>query len=118
MTAPAITMDQVLGAFGQPATVQILGSPAITTTVMWLPQQTDLQPGAAFSRHGVRRILAVPRDDVPDLPRGARIVVGDPPNGDTTQTWVVDGMIAPSEYEQLHGADHHRAIVIPEGCDG
>lgn len=118
MTAPAITMDQVLGAFGQPATVQILGSPAIETSVMWLPQQVDRQPDGVFARVSSRRILVLRRDEVPDLPRGARVVVGDPPDGSMTRTWIVDGPISPADYDQIQGFDHYRVLMVPDESDG
>jgi hypothetical protein len=85
---------------------------------MWLPQQVDRQPDGAFARVTARRVLVVRRDDVPSLPRHARVVVADPPDGSTTRTWIVDGPISPADYDQLQGADHYRVLVVPDESDG
>jgi hypothetical protein len=76
----------------------------ITTTVIWALPMADAQAyGVDYRKKDPRRVLAIPRSDVPTLPRGTTVLVAEP--GGTVRLFVVDG------FEQATEPEHWRAIV-------
>jgi len=97
-----------LSAHGVPAVVTrpVPDEAPISTTGIWAPTepQQDGQPvGTDFRRLDSRRVLALPRSDVPSLPRGTTIVAA-LHSGGAEKTWIVDGL------DRVE-ADTWRAIV-------
>lgn len=117
MAAPAVTMAQIMRAFGQPATLRLPpphSLDAVAVDVMWLPVQVDTQPSAALARMAGKRVLVIRRDQAPAVPRDTRLEVAEPPDGSVARGWIVEGPVGPSDYEQFHGFDHHRVIVVED----
>lgn len=114
MAVPDVTMAQILGHFGQSARVTrpYPDSAPIETKVMWLASAVEAQPAARLSRQTRLRIIAIDKADVPTVPDGTRIEVAEPPHGETARTWIVDGVVRPSEYDRFFAFDHHRVIVV------
>lgn len=107
----ALALDLNLSAHGVPATVTrpAPGNTPIETRVIWVTPITDLMPeGMAFQRREQSKVLAIPRDEVPTVPKGTTIVAPGPPGGDTTPyTWKVDGT-------DRIDADHTRVTVVKD----
>lgn len=96
----------VLDAFGVAATVTPLAGPGVETRVVWHPVRTEERPeGAQVTMLARRRIVSVPRVDVPTLPRGSAIT-GAVTEGGAVEEWTVD------ETDKLD-IDHHVVVVIP-----
>lgn len=103
----ALVRDVTFGAFSVPATVTPPGEAAITTTAVWLPELVeDLPVGRDLNRREPRRVMALRRDEVPDVPRGTVIVAVEAIGGDA-RNWQIDGI-------QATEPGHFRVIVVPE----
>jgi len=66
----------------------------VSTTGIWSPfspQQDDQPVGTDFRRREPRRVMALPRADLTNVPRGTSVVAPESPGG-TDKTWVVDGL--------------------------
>jgi len=91
-------------AFGLDAVVTIPGGDPVPTVAFWLPPVTvDHPTGADYRRAEAKRVICVPADDVPAVPRGTTIVMPEM-DGMAPASWVVD------ETERID-SDHHRVIV-------
>lgn len=77
----------------------------VSTTGIWAtaPLQDEQPAGTDFRRREPRRVLALPKTDLPILPRGTTIVAPEVMGG-VDKTWRVDGL------DRSEG-DHWRAIV-------
>lgn len=76
------------------------------TRVIWLPPDTTALPsGSAMQRAEAQRVMAVPKADVAQVPRGTVIAAAEVPGG-AVLNWKVDG------FERVD-PDHHRVIVVP-----
>lgn len=93
---------------GVSAVVTIPGGSPVTTTVIWLTPVIEPSPPGDFGRSEARRSLAIPRDDLPAVPRGTRIAVTEHLQA-SPSSWAVDSMDA-----IFH--DHHRVNVVPAGA--
>lgn len=86
-----------LAALGVPATVT---RPAphntpIPTTVIWIAERPNLQPhGTDFHLRAPRRVLAIPRTDVPELPAGSTIAAPEV-SGGPVKTWARELLAEP-----------------------
>lgn len=104
----ALALDLNFSAHGVPATVT--PSPThdpIETRGIWMTPLADLQPvGLDLQRADARRVMALRRDQVPQVPRGAAIIAPELPGG-PLKAWRVDGM------ERVE-ADHYRVLVVPD----
>jgi hypothetical protein len=101
-----LVRDVNFATHGVPATVTPPGAPAVTTRVIWLtPLSVQSPVGASFTRTEAQRIVAIPRDDVPEVPRGTLLAVTEPFQS-APVAWKVDGI------DEVR-ADHYRAVVIP-----
>lgn len=95
----------MLDAFGVSGTVTLEGEVPADVTVVWLPPTTeDLPVGAEFDRAGLIRVLAVSRDEVPQLPVGALVVAPEFADG-PLKAWRVDGYVRGD-------SEHHRVTVV------
>jgi hypothetical protein len=93
-------------AHGVPATVMPPGEDPIVTRVIWPTTGLDAVPSRLDLRRSVpRRIAALPRADVPQVPRGTLILAADYGSA-VIQRWQVDGVEAIEP-------EHVRVIVIP-----
>lgn len=98
--------SSVQGAFGLLATVTPPGGPSVETVVVWQPPRSEEHPGGGeYRRAEARRVLAVARDDVPEIPRGTVIEVPERAGAAAT-AWRVDSMADVD-------SDHHRVVVLP-----
>lgn len=72
---------------------------------MWLPPVTVDHPTGAgdYRRAEAKNVMAVPTDDVPELPRLTIITCAEQ-DGDDPIDWIVD------ETQQID-ADHHRVLL-------
>jgi hypothetical protein len=103
----ALVRDVTFDAFPIPAIVTPPGESPITTTAVWLPSLVEDMPvGRDFNRREPRRVMALRRDEVPDVPRGTVIVAVGEIGGDA-RNWQIDSI-------ESTEPGHHRVIVIPE----
>lgn len=94
------------GAFGIAATVRRSGEDPIETTAVWVPPIPQEMPlGGELHRQEPLRVIALPLDEVPTLPRGTLVDAAEA-EGQTVQTWKVDG---PERFE----FDCVRVVVVP-----
>lgn len=103
-----VPFSVAMACFGVPATVTRPAPDAtpIETTAVWVPSATEGQPiGMEFQRQVAIRVLALPRDLVPTVPRGTLVVAPEMLGGDV-RTWRVDSTDR-IEY------DHTRVVVLP-----
>jgi hypothetical protein len=99
-----VPVDLALAAFGLPATVEVSGCAPIATRAFWLPPRIDALPSAGtLQRSEAIRLLVLPRTDVLELPRGARITVAEIAGGQS-EAWVVEG-------RDFTDTDHVRVTV-------
>jgi hypothetical protein len=105
-----VPMASALDAFSVPATVTVPGGDAVETRGIWVSPLTEEMPvGRELQRRDPRRILALPRADVPQPPKGTTIVcVEDGGDDDDLRTWRVDGI------DRMEG-DCVRVIVVAVG---
>lgn len=100
------TFEAVLAAFGVEAEVTVPGGTPVGTRVAWMPPVSVEAPaGEAFRRVEARRVVAVPKSAVPQLPRGT-VVFAPEEQGGTPSAWSVD------EVQRVY-SDHYRATVVP-----
>ena len=100
----ALALDLNFSAHGVPVTVTRTDEVAIDTRGIWLVPVNEAMPlGTEFTRREPIRVLALRRDVVATIPRGA-VIVAPEKSGDTAVHWTVDGF-------ERQEADHHRVIV-------
>lgn len=98
-------------AFSVPAVVTPqfgfgLGDP-ITTKVIWITPLPEDQPvGRDYTAREPRRVMALRRDEVPDVPRGTLIAAAETIGG-VSRDWQIDGV-------ESTDVDHFRVFVIPK----
>lgn len=86
---------------------------SITTLAIWMTTDTQHAPmDAPFPRRDPRRVLALKRSEIAEVPIGTEIEAP-ARGGDPARTWIVQAYVA-----QFH--DHAQVVVIPkaECCDG
>ncbi len=96
-----VPLDAILEAFGVSATVTrpAPDNTPIATTVMWHTPTSDVQAfGSDLALQEPRRVVMVPRGDVPTLPRGTTVVAAEQ-RGWAQKTWKVDGLIEAADPE-------------------
>jgi hypothetical protein len=99
-------LEAALGAFALPAVVTLPGGDPVDTRAFWLRYRTEeSQVSAEFRRSEARRVLVLPRVDVPQVPRGTVIAMAEYEGGPVLE-WRSDSM----ESFQI---DHHRIVVVP-----
>lgn len=100
------SFESVLNAFSLDATVQLPGGvPSVSTKAVWLPPATEEVPaGSGMQRAEPRNVLALPKADVPQVPRGTVVTVP-PEEGGVAVAWEVDAM-------ERDDFDHHRVVVV------
>lgn len=99
-------LGAALNAFGLSAVVTPPAGLPVSTTAFWLPPTTEEVPvGGEFRRAEPRRVLVLPRVDVPQVPRGTVVTVAEEEGG-AASDWRVDSMEGLSH-------DHHRVVVVP-----
>lgn len=90
-----VPLDPVLSAFGLSATVTrpAPNNTPIATTGVWLPTPlNETQPfGSDVRMMDPRKVLALPRDAIDSISRGATVEMAEE-RGGTVKTWVVDGV--------------------------
>ena len=95
-----------LDAFALDAVVTPPSGPAVQTRAIWLPPVTVEYPsGSEFRRAESRRVLALPLEGLPQVPRGTVVTVPES-EGAPTADWKID------EAERVD-FDHYRAVVVP-----
>ena len=100
------SFESALAAFGLAAVVTLPDGGPVATRAMWLPTDTVNRPaGSDYRRAEVWRVLALPSDDVPQVPRGTVVSVPESEGGESAD-WSVD------EAERID-FDHHRVVVVP-----
>ncbi len=113
MADARVALDPILAAFGVPATVT---RPApddtpIETTGIWItPLTLEVPTGGEFQAAERQYVMALPRADVPTVPRGT-IVDAPETLGQADARWRADG-VERAEY------DHHRVRLVPDPDDG
>lgn len=103
-----LALNLQLSAHGVAATVTrpTPDDTPISTRGIWLRPADDPQPyGTDLRRRDPRRVIALPRADVPTLPRGTLVEAAEITGG-AALTWRVDG------FDQVAEVDHWRAIVV------
>jgi hypothetical protein len=118
MTAPAVSMAQVLSTFGQPATVvrPFPDDTPIATTVMWLSQRVEQSSFAPARRIDGRRVLILAKSDVPTAPTNTKVAVAEPPVGTDVRHWIVESPAPTDDYGRGNAFefDHHRVVMVPD----
>jgi len=93
-------------AFGSPAVVTVPGSSPVETVVVWLPAKAvDVTAGGDIRARTMRRVLALPRVDVPQVLRDT-VVLSAPP-GSTAIAWRAEDI-------DEDGPDEVRVVVTPD----
>jgi hypothetical protein len=104
--ATSIAFDCSPGGVDATVTRPFPDTTPITTRGVWVAPMDESQPyGTDYRKREPRRVLALPRADVPTLPRGTVIVAPEAPGG-ANVNWRVDGL----DSSVVPG--HLRAIVI------
>lgn len=94
------------GPMGTSAAITRPWENPISTMVIWLgPLAEEVPFGKEYSRRGARELMAVRKDEVPELQRGSIVVASGPP-GDTVRNWQVDSI-------DRADRDYHYAVVVP-----
>jgi hypothetical protein len=84
------SFDAALDAFSLPATVTPPGGPAVTTKAIWLPSKAVEVPSGVDIRHAEeRRVMALPRADVPQILKGTIVNVAEY-DGAALSNWMID----------------------------
>ena len=96
-----------LSAFALPAVVTLPdGGDPISTQCIWLGYQTEeSQVSTEFRRAEARRVLVLPRADVPQVPRGTVITAAEYDGGPVLE-WRSDSV-------DSFQVDHYRVYVVP-----
>jgi len=94
-----------MAAFSLPAVVTPPGGAAVETRALWLPPTTAESPATDHDRAEAMRVVALPLDGLPNVPRGTVIVVAAYAGG-TALSWKVDAA-------DRVDWDHYRALVRP-----
>lgn len=77
----------------------------ITTRAIWSGPLEDVQPyGSDFRQRAPRKVLVLPRADVPTIPTGTIIAAAEAPGGEV-KTWRFEGHDGPAQ------ADYWRVTV-------
>lgn len=98
-------LESAMGAFSLAAVVTPPDGDPVETEAFWLPPTTvEVPVGAELRRAEERRVLVLPKSDVPQVPRGTIIAIPEY-EGAATSEWRVDSM------EGVHH-DHHRVVVV------
>lgn len=100
-------MDAIFSSLGVAAVVTRPepNDTPIDASVIWVAS-TGLEPSAGeFQRRERKYLMAIPRDTVPEVPRGTRIVAAER-EGDVERTWIVDAT------ERVE-VDETRVWVVP-----
>ncbi len=100
---PAI--GPALAIFGLPASVTLPGEDPVATTAIWLPPVSVMTDGVIVQTDRPQPVLALPRADVPSVPRGTVIEVAETDGGDVL-SWTVEAVVGELP-------DEIRVIVIP-----
>lgn len=94
-----------LAVFGLPATVTVPGEEPVDTTAIWLGPVLVEVEGVLVQTTGPQAVLALPRSDVPTVPRGTLVEVAETATG-AVRSWSVEAVHAMT-------VDEVRLIVIP-----
>ena len=100
---PAI--GHALTVFGLPATVTLPGEEPVATTAIWLPPVSVLSEGVLVQTDRPQAVLALPRADVPAVPRGTLIEAAETAGGEV-KLWTVESVFGTL-------VDEIRVSVIP-----
>lgn len=95
-----------LEVFGLPATVTLPGADPLPTTAIWLAPIAVDTPGVLVPTNRPHGVLALPRADVPSVPRGTGIAVAEVEGGPVL-AWTVEAVIGML-------VDEIRVLVIPD----
>ena len=102
-----LVLELNMDMHGVPATVTPPGEADITTRVIWLSPVVDDNPaGRELDRREPRRMMAISRTDVENVPRGTVIAAPEKHGGDS-RNWQIDST-------ESTEPDHFKVIVIPE----
>lgn len=100
------SLEVALGAFALEATVTPPDGPAVETRAIWLPPSTAEVPvGGVIRRAEPRRVLALPLQGLPLVPRGSIVRVAEYSGAEPAE-WKVDAA-------ERVDFDHWRAVVVP-----
>jgi hypothetical protein len=106
------SFSAVLDAFSQPATVTPPGGPAVSTKAVWLPSKAVEVPSGVDIRHAEsRRILALPKADVPQIPKGTIVHVAEA-DGQAAVNWMIDPTFR-NDPTLTADVDHWKVLVYP-----
>lgn len=88
-----VPLAPILAVLGVPATVTLPNEDPVETTGVWqaTPLEEDRPVGPDYQRREQRRVLALPRDVLPSIPRGTIIEAPEVLNG-PSRTWRSDGL--------------------------
>lgn len=102
-----LALELNFDAHGVAATVTPPGEAAIATSGIWLSPMVEDQPiGRDFAVREPRRVMALRRDEVSDVPRGT-IIAASETIGGVSRNWQIDGV-------ESTMPDHFRVIIVPE----
>lgn len=104
MTDIRPSFEAFLDAFGVGAVVSPPDCPAVETRAFWIPPSTA-EVGAELRRAEPRRVLALPLDGLPEVPRGTLVTMPEY-DGAEPADWKIDSA-------ERVDFDHYRAVVVP-----
>jgi hypothetical protein len=112
MTDVRPSLAPALAIFGLPATVTVPGEAPVATTAIWLPPAPIYVDGVLTRTNNPQPVLALPRADVPIIPRGTLIEVARYAGG-PVRSWIVESIESGNEPGEPHPDDDIRVVVIP-----
>jgi hypothetical protein len=100
------SIESALRAFGVSAVVTPPDEPAVNTRAVWLASSTAEVPGGGPRRAEPKRVLVLPLDGLPEVPRHTIVTLPDYAGADTTD-WLIDSA-------EKVDFDHYRCLVVPK----
>jgi len=95
------------GPMGTQAVVTEPWVKPISTQIIWLgPLEEESPIGTEYAKRGARELMAVRKDEVPELQRGSIINAAGPPR-DIVRDWQVDSITRSDR-------DYFFAVVVPK----
>jgi hypothetical protein len=102
-TRPSIT--DALDAFGVDAVVTPPGGDPVETRAMWLGSSAEVPPGSDSHRVERRRVLVLPLEGLPAIPRDTVVTLPEYDGADA-EDWSIDSVVR-------EDWDSRRVLVVP-----
>lgn len=105
MTDARPSITSALDALGLDAVVTPPGGDPVETRAMWLGSSTEVPPGQDSRRVERHRVLALPLEGLPAIPRGTIVTIPEY-DGAAATDWSIDSVLR-------EDWDSRRVLVLP-----